>query len=325
MSRAKRPVEMTDTTPPLVSVIVPMFNAADTLERAIDSALAQEFAGGIEIIAVDDLSRDDTCARVEALYGADPRVRLLRQERNQGPSAARNAAMAAARGTWIALLDADDLWLPGRLAALLAHAEEGDLIADDLLAYDAVAGCATGRYFKGAIPQGPVPLEGVMEPRPAFDLGFLKPLMRRALLETHGLRYREDLRHGEDLLLYGEVLCHGGRLVCVAQAGYLYTTPVGRASGQASPHQRTRYQTNALSPALLALSRAHAATLTHAQQGAIARRAAYFDYIDDYIACIIALRHRKPWAALAAIARRPAMLAWAWRVVRFRLSSTGRA
>lgn len=311
---------MTENPRPRVSVLVPMYNAAQTLKRAIDSALAQDGVA-IEVIAVDDGSTDDTAARVETLYGADPRVRLVRLAINQGPSNARNAGIEVALGEWIALLDADDLWLPGRLAAMLAHANQGDLIADDLLAYDGVAQRITGRYFKAAIPVGDIALTCVMEPNPGFDLGFLKPLIRRSMLDAHGLRYRAGLRHGEDLLLYGAVLCHGGRLVCLAQAGYVYTTPVGYASGSASPAQRTRYQTEALSAALVELGRSHAATLSHEERQAIARRAAYFTYIDGYITCVMALRSHRPVAALCAILQQPGMLVYAWRVARFRLST----
>ena len=100
------------TTAPLVSVVVPAFNAADTIDRALVSVLSQSFAD-LELIVVDDASTDSTAERVAAID--DPRVRLLRLETNGGESRAMNAGIAAARGRLIAFQDADDEWLPGKL------------------------------------------------------------------------------------------------------------------------------------------------------------------------------------------------------------------
>ncbi|MCK6482895.1 MAG: glycosyltransferase [Phycisphaerae bacterium] len=101
-----------------VSVIIPSFNSRDVLPDAINSALAQTVAP-LEVIVVDDGSTDDT-AEVVARFGS--RVRYLRRE-NGGPAAARNTGIAAAHGEWLAFLDADDVWLPDKLAAQLATAE----------------------------------------------------------------------------------------------------------------------------------------------------------------------------------------------------------
>ena len=95
---------------PRVSVIVPTHNAARYLPEAIDSVLGQTYRD-FEIIVVDDGSTDDT-QEVLARYG--DQIRVVRQ-RNQGSAAARNAGILAARGEFIAFLDADDLWLPQKL------------------------------------------------------------------------------------------------------------------------------------------------------------------------------------------------------------------
>ncbi len=94
-----------------VSTIIPAFNSARTLAQAIESALAQQFEGQ-EVIIVNDGSTDDT-ASILAGYG--DRIRVIDRTR-VGISAARNAGAAAARGDYLAFLDADDAWLPGRLA-----------------------------------------------------------------------------------------------------------------------------------------------------------------------------------------------------------------
>lgn len=95
---------------PRVSVIVPTHNSARYLPEAIDSVLGQTYRD-FEIIVVDDGSTDDT-QEVLARYG--DQIRVVRQ-RNQGSAAARNAGILAARGEFIAFLDADDLWLPQKL------------------------------------------------------------------------------------------------------------------------------------------------------------------------------------------------------------------
>lgn len=97
---------------PLVSVVIPCFNAESYLAEAIESVLAQEFQS-TEIIVVDDGSTD-TSAEVAGSYGA--RIELIRQ-RNTGISGARNSGIARARGHLLAFLDADDLWPKGSLAA----------------------------------------------------------------------------------------------------------------------------------------------------------------------------------------------------------------
>jgi len=106
--------------PPVVSVVIPTYNRAWCLTRAVDSVLDQTFTDK-ELIVVDDGSEDDTTALLSA-YGS--RIQVIRQK-NQGVSAARNAGIMAARGLWIALLDSDDHWLPAKLTAqfdwLAAH------------------------------------------------------------------------------------------------------------------------------------------------------------------------------------------------------------
>jgi len=94
----------------VVSVIIPTYNRASFLKEALDSVLLQQNAE-MEVIVVDDGSTDDTAAIVESFGRA---VTYLYQS-NAGVSAARNTGIKAARGRWLALLDSDDLWLPGKL------------------------------------------------------------------------------------------------------------------------------------------------------------------------------------------------------------------
>ena len=105
------------------SLIIPTFNHARFVGAAIDSALAQTVSA-FEVIVVDDGSTDETPA-VLARYAG--RVRVLRQE-NRGLSAARNAGLAAAHGTFVSFLDADDVMAPTKLTAQLEVLERSHAI-----------------------------------------------------------------------------------------------------------------------------------------------------------------------------------------------------
>lgn len=105
---------------PTISVVIPAYNAEATLVRAIDSVLAQTVSGpDVEVLVCNDGSTDGTAA---ILDGYDDRVIAIHQP-NRGRGAARNACLAKARGAFIALLDADDWWVPRRLETGLSSAE----------------------------------------------------------------------------------------------------------------------------------------------------------------------------------------------------------
>ena len=110
---------------PLVSVIMPTFNRARLLERAIQSVLNQTY-DRFEIIVVDDASRDNTSDVVKSIR--DERVRYIRHEMNRGGSAARNTGIAAARGKYIAFLDDDDEWEPEKTEAQLLALRKYDVV-----------------------------------------------------------------------------------------------------------------------------------------------------------------------------------------------------
>ncbi len=108
---------------PSVSVITPAFNASRFIADAVRSVLAQTF-GDLEMLVVDDRSKDDTVDVVRALAQADARVRLILREENGGPAAARNTALEQAAGRFVAFLDSDDVWLPGKLEAQLRFMQD---------------------------------------------------------------------------------------------------------------------------------------------------------------------------------------------------------
>jgi len=110
---------------PLVTVLIPAYNSERYLDETLDSACRQSFAD-IEILVIDDGSKDGTADLVRRWTGKDSRIQLFQQP-NGGVSSARNRGLAEAKGRYIAFLDADDLWAPDKLAAQLAVFERADV------------------------------------------------------------------------------------------------------------------------------------------------------------------------------------------------------
>jgi teichuronic acid biosynthesis glycosyltransferase TuaG len=103
-----------------VSVIMPAYNAAATLQASMDSVFAQTHAD-VELLVIDDRSKDATWTIIEDAAAREPRLVPIRMPQNGGVAAARNAGLEAATGSHIAFLDSDDRWLPDKLALQLAH------------------------------------------------------------------------------------------------------------------------------------------------------------------------------------------------------------
>ncbi len=106
----------------LVSIIVPVYNAGAYIEETIAMVCAQTF-GNWELILVDDASSDDSVKKIESCI-REERVRLIKKPLNEGAARARNTGIAAAKGRYVAFLDADDIWKPDKLEKELAFMED---------------------------------------------------------------------------------------------------------------------------------------------------------------------------------------------------------
>lgn len=228
-----------------VSVILPTYNAETCVTRAIHSAASQTGVGAIEILACDDASTDGTLRVLHGLAGDIPGLRIFENATNAGPSVRRNQAIAAARGRWIAILDADDAFVPGRLARLIGQAEAGgfEVIADLPLLYDLTAGCP--EPHQPSQPTGeiePVTLSDLVDPGhpKGIELGQLKPVFHGRLAREKLWRYPEGVRHGEDFELYFDLLHSGVRFGLLREALYLFSTRVGAVSRKRSRGSVTR-------------------------------------------------------------------------------------
>lgn len=220
-----------------ICVIVPARNAEATIGRAVASALAQPEAA--EVFVVDDGSSDRTAEAAGAVDDGTGRLRVIRRPASGGPAAARNLAIDASRSAWLTPLDADDYFRPGRLGALRREAEDCDLVADDLLRIVQGEPDEAARPMIGERMALPARLSledfvraNISKPNlPRAELGFLKPLVRRAFLKAHGLAYDERLRLGEDFILYARALALGARFRLVPACGYVAVERAESISG----------------------------------------------------------------------------------------------
>lgn len=209
---------------PNISVIIPAYNAAETISTSLRSALSSHLV--VEVIVVDDASRDSTQEIVRNIADKDQRVVLLTREANSGPAAARNMALEKARGEYIAILDADDFFLPGRLEKIATFIRSYDFVADDLLFCRTMNGPIYPRNLFVA-PRKQIGFTefiaaNVIDPRShRRELGFLKPVMSKQFLLDNNLRYDETLRLGEDYAFYARALLVGARFVLVEALGYV--------------------------------------------------------------------------------------------------------
>lgn len=205
-------MEMTEVTCPEVSVIVPLYNMADYVEAAIESAL-QQTGVSLEVIVVDDASTDDSVTKVQGLR--DPRVRLERLPQNAGVAAARNRGLQLASGRWIQFLDPDDWLLPDKLRRQLMVADRAGVIA--------------GRWREQPEAGG-----RQQRLRPEFDFAAdaFEQIVRGNPFPIHAMLVRRDLAlavggfdggvHHEDWDFWLKLAACGARFAYVAGAEVIY-------------------------------------------------------------------------------------------------------
>ena len=226
------------------SVIIPAYNVSSIIGRAIRSAAVQTLPP-LEILIIDDCSTDNTVEVVRALGLEIPSVRILSTPANGGPSMARNVGLREAKADWVALLDADDAWKPGRLKRLseVASATSADFVADNLVMWDAAADAQfKPTYFELPRRQMQITLLDMFRADDNFNFSkasftLMKPIFRRKFLADHQLKYDEGIRVGEDFMFYVESLFKGAKIILIDEAYYIYLMP-SSPSGR-SPHSRS--------------------------------------------------------------------------------------
>jgi succinoglycan biosynthesis protein ExoO len=221
---------------PKVTVVIPVYNSAPTLARAVASVSCQTLRD-LELFIVDDGSRDGSATLAQEFAQSDARIRLVSLPANRGKSYALNHAISVARGTWIAILDADDWYEPDRLETLIAAAEARDvsLVADNQRFHDAATSREAGLAFSDNVGTISLTREVFIagcDPYAAFNFGMLKPIVRAEFIRATGLAYRENARLSEDFLYLVEIFAYGGRGLLLPRPLYNWTLPFSSATRQ---------------------------------------------------------------------------------------------
>ena len=215
--------------PIAVSVIIPSYNTAKYITKAVKSALNQTLQE-IEVIVVDDASQDNSVEVVQQI--SDARLKLLINQKNLGAGGARNQALNEARGEWVAVLDSDDWYASNRLERLVKVAREknADIVADDLSliedgnsdpwgtligenqeSINAIQKIEAADFVKSDIPG-----------KPGLHLGFSKPLFRKYFLVNHQIQYDETLKVTQDFWFDMDCFAHGASFYLVPEPYYYY-------------------------------------------------------------------------------------------------------
>ena len=202
-------------------------NGTAYIAAAVRSVLRQT-ERALELIVSDDCSSDDSVARARQAAGDDPRLIIITSAKQTGPAAARNRALAAARGKWIAIVDSDDYIHPERLDKLIryAAADGADIVADNLLTFYEGRELPPHLHLSGA----PAPrwISAADYVRSNFknggraSFGYLKPLFRRLDANGAPARYDETLTIAEDFDLILRLQLAGARMRLYPDPLYFY-------------------------------------------------------------------------------------------------------
>lgn len=294
---------------PRVSIITPAYNAAAFLEIAVHSALAQT-EQDFELIIVDDGSADDTRAVIARLAATDRRIRPIYLDQNRGNCFGLNRATDAARGRWVALLDADDWYAPDRLQRLLDAGEAADvtMVADNQYLFDGKAGQVAGTAWPAGEGSRSLTLPEFLaatDPTASWDPGMLKPVFRTDFVRARQLEYREYARHGADYLILLDFFLSGGTALVLDAPLYYYLQPYGTLSRQWAQAGRKRYpfeHVKALNDRVVAEMRAK---LPAPQLAVLERRGQKIEALARLSQFGEHLRDRKPVAAFMTVATAP--------------------
>ena len=194
---------------PLVSIIIPAYNVSAYIGEALRSVFIQDFKS-YEVIVVNDGSTD-TPQLEKVLEPYRQKIRYIQQE-NRGISAARNAALRAARGELIALLDADDIWCEGKLSGQLEFMRQGqfDMIYADALLIGDVPWPAGTTFMNRSPSDGPVTLNSLLDLKVTVVVSTV--IMRKDLVEQVGGFDEEDRNITEDFDLWLRLARAGARI-----------------------------------------------------------------------------------------------------------------
>lgn len=207
---------------PLVSVIMPAFNAENFIETAVASVISQTYSNW-ELFIVDDASTDTTFSKIETLAKQDPRIKIFRNQQNLGTGISRNKGIRAAQGDFIAFLDADDQWKPKKLEIQLRVMQQQDALV-----------CFSS-YLQ--IDEGGNSLNKIIEALPVLSYqkllksNYLGNLTGIYNVKKLGKIYAPEIRKRQDWALWLEAVKRSGRAMGIQQCLAKYRLRKGSISG----------------------------------------------------------------------------------------------
>ncbi|MEH2458747.1 glycosyltransferase family 2 protein [Nostoc sp.] len=294
---------------PKVSVIIPAYNTEAYIAKAIESALEQTLTD-IEVIMVDDGSSDKTVEVAKSF--TDQRLKVIVNQQNLGVSAARNRALRAAQGKWVAVLDSDDWYAPERLEKLVLLAEEtnADMIADDLYL---IKDGATSPWSTLIQESGEdIDIDKILQidiiyfvetdvyAQAGLHLGLSKPIFKREFLVKHGIEYDETLSIAEDFWLDMKCLINGARFFVVPKPYYFY-----RSRPNSMVRQSTLSRLNQCCIATNSFIQQEVVKKNPALMRALSYNLAVFKRNLAYFQVVVPIKERKWLTALTEIRKNP--------------------
>ncbi len=215
-------------TPPVLSIIIPVYNVEAFVADTLRSCLEQDIPPDTyEILCIDDGSPDRSADIIADMAAEHPSIRLIRRE-NHGVSATRNFGLDQARGAYIWFVDSDDLVRPNCLGTLLDIMKRE---APEYLEFSM-------RHFTDVPPEVPVQAtcEACDDPARIYDFlfekgggGVCRAFFSRAMLLENGIRFAEHIRYSEDVLFAYEVMIHAKKVAKTPFCAYFYRQRPGSA------------------------------------------------------------------------------------------------
>ena len=230
---------------PLVSIIIPVYRAAETLPACLAQLKAQTYRP-LQLVFIDDCSPDDGLAYLErersGLEASGIEVTILHHEVNRGVAVARNTGLNAAQGEYIYSVDADDLLQPTAIGTLVQVAEESqaDIVGCEYLLQE---GTSQRPITQPDVKTGKEAFAQICYGRMKWNLWLF--LLRRSLIEQlPTLRFLPGENMGEDLMLIGKLLQRAGRVAIVHQPFYTYVRSDSQITNTYRPEHWQQVQAN---------------------------------------------------------------------------------
>jgi glycosyltransferase involved in cell wall biosynthesis len=219
---------------PIVSIVMPVYNAERTVSESINSILNQTFTD-FELIICNDASTDDTNKIIRNFK--DKRIRILQNFNNLGEGLSRDNAINKAKGKWIAVVDADDVWLSERLDVMLQNidfsTQEMVMVFDDIMeCHDTASGLFPWRLLRGKRAFGGNGIDSINVPIEKFIQSsrlLIKPLFPSRVVHQNNIRH-STLKFGADTDFFLKILSHGIKLRYIPKAMYYYRITPGSAT-----------------------------------------------------------------------------------------------